>query len=121
MATFTKVLLSGSTQGKPIPLNDFTAPGTTIHTTGTSSSIIDEIWLWAFNVAADARNLRLWFGNYSGGGFPVELSVPANSGAFLVCSGWVLTGTGAAGNVVQALTTSHEGDVHIVGYVNRIS
>ena len=42
MATFTKVLLSGSTQGKAIKIAATTSgsAGTTVHATGTSSSII---------------------------------------------------------------------------------
>ena len=48
MATFEKVLLSGSTQGKAIKVAATTSgsAGTTIHATGTSSSIIDPLCFW---------------------------------------------------------------------------
>ena len=38
MATFTKTLLSGSTQGRGIKVVATASSGTTIHATGTSSS-----------------------------------------------------------------------------------
>jgi len=49
MATFTKALLSGSTQGKGIKVVATASTGTTIHTTGTSSTTVDEVWLYAYN------------------------------------------------------------------------
>ena len=64
MATFTKTLLSGSTQGKAIKIAATTSgsAGTTIHATGTSASIQDEVWLYAYNSAATATVLTIQWG-----------------------------------------------------------
>lgn len=121
MAAFSKILLSGSTNGRPIPLNNFTAPGTTIHTTGTSASVIDEVWLWAYNDTSSDYVLNVYFGNYSAGGEAVKITVRGSNGAYLVIPGWTLSGTGSSGNIVHAYATGVEGDIHVAGYVNRIT
>ena len=43
----TYMLLSGSTGGRQIKVVATGTPGTTIHATGTSSTVIDEIELYA--------------------------------------------------------------------------
>ena len=47
MATFTKLKLSGSTDGKQIKVSQTATAGTTIHTAHATS--LDEVWLWAVN------------------------------------------------------------------------
>ena len=52
MATITKQLLSGSTQGTGIKLTDTSTSGNTdagylIHTAVSGPTDIDEIWIWA--------------------------------------------------------------------------
>jgi hypothetical protein len=120
MATFTKVLLSGSTQGKAIKVVQTASTGTTIHATGTSSSIIDEVWLYAYNSSASAVVLTIQFGGTTAVDDDIKLSIPATSGLTLVVAGLILTGTGSAANTVYA----YAGTANVVtvsGYVNRIS
>ena len=62
MATFTKQLLSGSTYGAPITVTATASTGTTIHATGTSSSTIDEVWLYANNTSTSPVLLTVQFG-----------------------------------------------------------
>lgn len=120
MATFTKVALSGSTQGKGIKVVATASTGTTIHATGTSSSIIDEVWLYAYNSHTSAVTLTIQFGGTTSPDNDIKLVIPVTSGLTLVIPGLILTGTGAAANTVYA----YAGTANVVtlsGYVNRIS
>jgi hypothetical protein len=122
MATFTKVLLSGSTQGKAIKIAATTSgsAGTTIHATGTSSSIIDEVWLYAYNSSAVAVILTVQWGGVTAVDNEVKLSIPSQSGLTLVIPGLILTGTGSAANTIAAYAATTN-VITISGYVNRIS
>lgn len=120
MATFSKVVLSGSTQGKAIKVAATASTGTTIHATGTSSSIIDEVWLYAYNSSASAVTLTIQYGGTATPDDDIKLSIPATSGLTLVVPGLILTGTGAATNTVRAYAGTTN-VITISGYVNRIS
>jgi len=120
MATYTKVLLSGSTQGKPIKVVATTTTGTTIHSTGTSASIIDEIWLYAFNSSTGPVSLTVEYGGVTAPDQNIVISIPPTSGLTLVVPGLILTGTGAAANNVTAFAGTAN-VITISGYVNRIS
>jgi hypothetical protein len=122
MATFEKVLLSGSTQGKAIKVAATTSgsAGTTIHATGTSSTIEDEVWLYAYNSSSSAVVLTVQWGGVTAVDNETKISIPATSGLTLVIPGLILTGTGSAANTIAA----YAGTTNVVtvsGYVNRIS
>lgn len=120
MATFTKVNLSGSTQGRPIKVVATASAGTTIHATGTSSSIIDEIWLYSYNSDTTDRLLTVQFGSTTTPDDDIKVIVPSQSGLILVVPGLILTGTGAAANTVRAYAATAN-VITISGYVNRIA
>ena len=120
MATFTKVLLSGSTQGKPIKVVQTATLGTTIHATGTSSSIIDEVWLYAYNSSTGPIVLTVEFGGASVPDQNIKIDIPPTSGLTLVVPGLILTGTGSAANTITAFAGTAD-VVTVSGYVNRIS
>lgn len=120
MATFTKVALSGSTQGKAIKVAATSSTGTTIHATGTSSSVIDEIWLYAYNSSSSFVLLTVQFGGTTAVDNDIKISLPSQSGLTLIVSGLILTGTGAAANTVYAYADTAN-VVTISGFVNRIS
>ena len=120
MATFSKQLLSGSTQGKGIKVAATASTGTTIHATGISSSIIDEVWLYAYNSDTASRLLTIQFGATLSPDNDIKLSIPAQAGHTLVLAGCILTGTGAGVNTVYAYADVAN-VVTITGYVNRIS
>lgn len=120
MATFSKVLLSGSTQGKAIKVAATASTGTTIHATGTSSSVIDEVWLYAYNSSASAVTLTIQYGGTTAVDNDVKLSIPPTSGLTLVLPGLILTGTGSAANTIYAYAGTTN-VITISGYVNRIS
>ena len=120
MATFTKVALSGSTQGKGIKVVATASTGTTIHATGTSSTIIDEIWLYAYNSSTGLVTLTVEFGGTTAPDNNIKIDIPPTSGLTLVVPGLILTGTGAAANTVTAFAGTAN-VVTLSGYVNRIS
>jgi|694.fasta_scaffold144645_3 hypothetical protein len=120
MATFTKVKLSGSTNGRNIKVAQTATAGTTIHTTGTSSSVLDELWLYAHNSDSVAVVLTIEFGGTSSPDDLIKLSIPATSGLTLVIPGLILSGDGSSGLTVGAFAGTAN-KILVSGYVNRIS
>lgn len=118
MANFTKVKLSGAgSQNLPLQVYLSDALGaTTLHTTGTSSSTLDEIWIWAANDSAIAvPDVRI----RSGGTLWYRGPVAANTTQLLV-AGAIIAGDGSAGTVIEGFVTGSY-TAYIFGYVNRIS
>jgi len=120
MATFTKTLLSGSTQGKAIKVVATASTGTTIHATGTSATNIDEVWLYAYNSSTGPVSLTVQYGGTTAVDNDIKIDIPATSGLTLVAPGLILTGTGSAANTIAAYAGTAN-VITISGYVNRIS
>jgi len=119
MATFTKMILSESTNGRGISINDDATPGKLVHTGSTTTTTIDEIWLYAQNYDTTSRKLTIEWGGATAGGDIMELTVTAESGLVLVVPGLILKGAATALEVrAFAATTSA---INIFGYVNRIT
>jgi len=119
MATYSKQALSGGAQGVPIAVVATASTGTTIHATGTSSTTIDEIWLYATNTSTAAVVLTIQYGGTATLN-QIQQTIPANSGLTLIVPGLILTGTGAAANTVYAYAGTAS-VVNISGYVNRVA
>ena len=120
MATFTKVMLSGSTQGKGIKVVATASTGTTIHATGTSSTVIDEVWLYAYNSHTANVELTVQYGGTTAPDNEIKVTVPTKAGLILVLPGLILSGTGADANTIYA----YAGTANVItvsGYVNRIA
>ena len=115
-----KTILSGSTGGMPIKVVATATTGTTIHTTGTSSSVIDEVWLYATNTSAAAVNLTIEFGSTTAPDQNIIVGIPSKSGLSICVAGLVLAGTGSAGRTITAFAGTAN-VINIAGYVNRIS
>lgn len=113
MATFTKLKLSASTDGRPIKVVATSTAGTTIHTAHASS--IDEIYLYACNTSTASILLTLEWGGVTSPDDLIEFSIPAESGLFCVSPGLVLTNS----LLVRAFAASAN-LITIVGFVNRI-
>jgi hypothetical protein len=120
MPTFTKTLLSGSTQGKAVKVAATASTGTTIHATGTSASTIDEVWLYAYNSSTSPISLTIQYGGTTAVDNDIKIDIPPASGLTLVVPGLILTGTGAAANTIRAYAGTTN-VITISGYVNRIS
>jgi hypothetical protein len=119
MATFEKLVLSGSTDGRGIKVVASDSPGTTIHTGSSTATDIDEVWLYAQNTDTTARKLTIEWGGTSSPDDLIELTIPAESGLTLVAPGLLIKGAGTA-LVVRAFCASAN-VVTIHGYVNRIA
>ena len=120
MATFTKALLSGSTYGEPELVVATSSPGTTIHATGTSATIIDEVWLYANNTSTSPVLLTIQFGGTTAPLNSKPITLPPQSGDVLITAGIPLTGTGSAANTIYAFAATAS-VITISGYINRIS
>jgi len=120
MATFSKQLLSGSTGGRLIKVGATATPGTTIHATGTSATVIDEVWLYAVNSSGTDDLLTIEFGGTTSPDDLIEFTVKAESGLYLIIPGLVLTGDGASARTITAFAGTTN-VLNIGGYVNRIT
>jgi hypothetical protein len=121
MSTFSKEILSGSTNGTGITVVATATLGTTIHATGTSATTLDEIWLYAANIDSTARTLTIEFGGVSATKDLIQQSIPVTpSGLVLVCAGLILRGTGSAATTVTAFASAAS-KIEIFGFVNRIT
>lgn len=120
MATFSKQKLSGSTDGRMILVAATATAGTTIHATGTSATIIDEVWLYAVNSSSTDVKLTIEYGGTTSPNDLIEFTVKAENGLYLMVPGLILTGTGAAANTVRAFAGTTN-VISIGGYVNRIT
>jgi hypothetical protein len=120
MTNFTKLNLSGSTGGTPVKVVATATAGTTIHTTGTSATVLDEIWLYANNTDTTDRKLTIEYGGTTSPDNLIEITIPAESGLVLVIPGLLLSGDGTSGRVVRAFAATAN-VINITGYVNRIS
>jgi hypothetical protein len=119
MATFSKITLSGSTDGKMIQVSATATPGTTIHTGSTTATTYDEIWLYAVNSSTSTVKLTIEYGGTTSPTDLIEFSVPAESGLYLVVPGLVIKGNATA-LVVRAFAGT-TAVINIAGYVNRIT
>ena len=120
MATYSKVTLSEATTGVPIKVVATASSGTTIHTTGTSSTVEDEIWLYAYNSHSSAVLLTIQYGGTATPDNDIKISIPTQAGLTLVIPGLILTGDGTNGLVVRAYAGTTN-VITISGYVNRIA
>lgn len=120
MTIYSKALLSGSTNGRPIKVVATSSPGTVVHATGISSSIIDEVWLYAVNTSTSDVVLTVEYGGTTNPDDRIQISVPGQSGLFMITPGIILTGTGSAASTIRAFAGTTN-VINIVGYVNRIS
>lgn len=119
MATFSKTILSASTDGRAIKVAATAANGTTIHTGPTSTSTLHEVWLYAVNTDTTARKLTVQWGGTTSPDDDIELTIPAESGLVLVSPGLLLKGNATA--LVVRAYASAASVVNVTGYVNVIA
>jgi hypothetical protein len=111
---FTKVKLSGSTDGRAVKVVATASSGTTIHTAHATN--LDEIWLYAYNSHTSSVVLTLQMGGTSTPDDDIKVTVPSQQGLFLLVPGLLLTNS----LVVRA----YAGTANVItinGFVNRIS
>lgn len=120
MATFSKERLSASTGGRQIKVAATTSPGTVIHTTGTSASVLDEIWIYAYCSDSADRALTLEWGGTTAPDDVIKLTITKDAGLILVVPGLILSGDGTTGRTLRAYGAATN-VIMLSGYVNRIA
>ncbi len=116
MATYTKAILSGSTDGKQILVTATTSAGTTIHTAVSGTTNIDEVWLYATNNDASAVNLTILWGGSTSPNDYIQMSIPSKTGLYLIVPGLILQNS----NVIKAFAGTGS-VISISGWVNKIT
>jgi hypothetical protein len=114
MATFSKVKLSGSTDGRMVKVAATATLGTTIHTAHATS--LDEIHLWAVNSDTTARKLTIEFGGAASPDNLIEITIPPESGLIPVVPGLILTNSLAVTAFADSANV-----VMVGGFINRIT
>lgn len=116
MATFTRVKLSGSTDGMGIKVTATATAGTTVHT--AHATALDEIYCWLSNLSASAVTVTIeWGGVTDPDNLLVKtLSIPANSPPIPVVTGQLLTNS-----KVFAIFASSANVIIASGFINRIA
>jgi hypothetical protein len=119
MATFSKTILSASTDGRAIKVAATATPGTTIHTGSATAATIDEIWLYAMNTDTLIQKLTVQWGGTTSPDDLIEINLPAEPGLVLIAPGLLVKGN-ATPLIVRAFAAAAN-VVTIHGYVNRIA
>lgn len=114
MATFSRVKLSGSTDGKMIKVVQTATLGTTIHAAHATS--LDEVHLWAVNSDTTARKLTIEFGGATSPDCLIEVTIPPESGLIPICPGLILSNSLAVTAFAETANV-----VMVGGFINRIT
>jgi len=116
MATFSKTLLSGSTNGKAIKVAATATAGTLIHTAVTGATNLDEIWLYGMNTSGSNVKLTLEWGEATAPDGNIEVTISPEAGLVCLTPGLLLQNS----LVVRAFAgTTNVITIH--GFVNRIT
>lgn len=119
MANYSRVLLSGSINGLPIPVAATSiGSGTPVHTAVAGVSGFDEVYLYVSNVDSAAHTLTIGWGGTTD---PADLickqvSIPANSGPTPI-----LTGQNIQNGLSIVASASVANVLNLTGHCNRIS
>lgn len=114
MASYSKVKLSQSTDGKQIKVAATATLGTALHTAHATAQ--DEIHLWAVNSDTSDQKLTIEWGGATSPDDLIELTIPSESGLVYVVPGLVLTNS----KVVTAFAAAAN-VIMVSGFVNRIT
>jgi hypothetical protein len=117
MATYTKALLSGSTNGKQIKITGTSSGAVvTLHTAVAGTAAWDEIWLYACNTSASAVTLTICWGGTTAPDNNMVIVLSATSGRVLVVDGALLQNGLVASSFASAANV-----IVMDGFVNRIT
>jgi len=124
MATFSKITLSGSTDGRGILVTPTATAGETIHTASATSTTYDEVWIYAFNSHSAAVDLTIEWGGVTSPDDLIRQTIPlaaagSYAGMIPVVEGLVLRGNAVA-LIVKAFASVAD-KVTLFGYCNRIA
>lgn len=117
MATYNKLKLSSSTNGRGILVAATATPGTVIHTatTDNTGNVWDEVWLWAVNKHTADLVLTLEMGGTSAADLDY-LTLPFRRGRVLICAGEIFNN-----GVNLSAFASVTNVISLHGFINRIT
>ncbi len=118
MATFSRHILSGSTNGRGVRvLGATTSGGVLVHTAYSATGGSDEIWVFAHQYGTTSdQTLRIRFGAATDGDEIRQTMLVGNSGLVPILPGIPLAN---ALEVRAFCTTSNE--ISLYGWVNRVA
>lgn len=120
MATFSKSILSGSTDGKAIKVTGTSTAGTvTAHTGPTNTAHFHELWIYANNTSGTDVKLTIEWGTATAADGNIEYTVKAENGLYLIIPGLLLKGNATALTVKAFAGTADV--ILLTGYVNVIA
>lgn len=119
MATFTKRILSNSTDGKAIKVAQTATAGTLIHTGDTVTSTLDEVWVYANNTSSSNVKLTIEWGEAASPDGHIEVTVLAEAGLVSIVPGLLIKGNATPLTVRAFAATADVITIH--GFVNRIT
>ena len=122
MATFSKQLLSASTDGRAIKVvaTAIASSPTLIHTGSSTASTFEEVWIYAQNNHTSDVALRLGFGGVTDPDDIIEYTVKTKGGLYLIVPGLILKGNASAALTIRAAAGTAN-VISLSGYVNRIT
>lgn len=121
MATYTKVKLSGSTDGRAIKVAATSiGSGTTIHTGSSTATTYDEIWLYAQNTDTSAIKLTIGWGGTTDPDDLIEVTVQPEAGLVCIAPGLLIKGNATTALIVKAAAATAD-KITIHGFVNQIT
>lgn len=116
MTTYTKRVLSGSTNGKGIKITQTATPGNTLHTAVTGTTDFDEMWLYAYNHHTSAVVITFEFGGVVVPDDIIKVTIPSQPGLVPILPGLILQN----GLLLRAFASNAD-LVTLYGWVNRIA
>ncbi len=122
MATLSKLCLqpAGTTgTGLAIKVAATATAGTAVHTASSTSTTIDEIWLYAVNTSASSVKLTIEWGEATAPDGNIEVTVQPEAGLVTIIPGLLLQGNASAKVVRAFAATANVITIH--GFVNRIT
>jgi hypothetical protein len=111
MASITKLVPSGSTDGKPVQVTETATPGVIFHT--AHATLIDEIYLWLTSRHTADVEVTIEFGGVTAAE-NIKFTIPAKE-TILALAGVPLTNS-----LVARLFASVDDVISGFGHVNRI-
>jgi hypothetical protein len=116
MATFSKLPLSQSTDGKSVVVSLSSTPGNLVHTAVNTTTGCDEVWLYAMNNTTYDSLLTIYWGGSANSDMIGKINIQAYTGTTLISPGLILNNSSPIYTSAQ-----YPSAISLIGYVNRIS
>lgn len=116
---YIKKILSASTDGQGIKVVQTSTAGTLIHTGSTTTTTLQEIWLWAYNSHTSNVTLTIEFGGATAPDSNIKVVLESQKGLILVVPGLLLKGNATALTVKAFASVTNV--VILSGFVNEIT